>query len=274
MSKIYDLHTHSTASDGVLSPTELVERAAEKGVSLLALTDHDTLSGLTEAQICAQNHNIELINGVEVSTIWQGHGIHIVGLNINPVHPAILELLTKQANLRQQRALEISDKLNKLGIDNAYQQTKELAQGEVTRAHYARFLVQIGKASNETQAFKRYLSKGKSAYVQTEWVSIADAINAIHQAAGLAVLAHPLRYKISTKNKKQLIADFVSWGGDAIEVAGCGQTKEQRQILVDWAKMHGLAASGGSDFHFPCGWIELGKDLELPADIPPIWNYF
>ncbi|PJG85891.1 RNase RNM [Conservatibacter flavescens] len=260
----YDLHCHSTASDGVLSPTALINRALENGVDVLALTDHDSIAGLEEAKLAAQAAGIRLINGVEISTQWENRGIHIVGLDFDETSPKMTALLAEQAELRYQRALQIGEKLAAMGLVGAFEGAKSLATGEVTRAHYARYLVQIGKVSNEQQAFKKYLSQGKPAYVKSQWCDIKTAIDVIHQAGGLAVLAHPLRYTMTNRWIKKLIADFKSWGGDAMEVAGCGQTKDQRQVLARWANEYGLMASMGSDFHFPCGWIELGKSLWLP----------
>ena len=243
MTKKYDLHCHSTASDGVLTPTELVQRAHEQGVNVLALCDHDTVMGIDEAKIEADKLGIELINSVEISTNWEGRGIHIV-------------------------------KLEKAGIPNAYEGAKELANGEVTRAHYARYLVQIGKVSNDGQAFKRYLGGGKSCFVKAEWVDIPTAIDTIHAAGGVAVIAHPMRYNMTGKWIRRLIVDFKQWGGDGMEVADSGQTKDQRQYLARLANEYDLAASLGSDFHFPCGWIELGKNLFLPEEVKPIWTLF
>ncbi|CDF99384.1 RNase RNM [Avibacterium paragallinarum] len=274
MNQIYDLHCHSTASDGVLSPSEVVQRAYEQQVSVLALTDHDSISGLDEAQAQADRLGMRLINGVEISTQWENRAIHIVGLDFEKTHPKMTALLQQQAEKRLERAVKIGEKLAKIGVENAFEGAKKFTQGEVTRAHYARYLVEIGKVSNINQAFKKYLSQGKSAYVKAEWVDIPNAIEIIHQAGGQAVLAHPLRYTLTTKWIKKLIADFAQSGGDAIEVAGCGQTKDQRLLLARWAVEQGLYGSVGSDFHFPCGWIELGRSLHLPETVLPIWQKF
>ncbi|MFQ1015996.1 RNase RNM [Avibacterium paragallinarum] len=274
MTQIYDLHCHSTASDGVLSPSEVVQRAYEQQVSVLALTDHDSISGLDEAQAQADRLGMRLINGVEISTQWENRAIHIVGLDFEKTHPKMIALLQQQAEKRLERAVKIGEKLAKIGVENAFEGAKKFTQGEVTRAHYARYLVEIGKVSNINQAFKKYLSQGKSAYVKAEWVDIPTAIEIIHQAGGQAVLAHPLRYTLTTKWIKKLIADFAQSGGDAIEVAGCGQTKDQRLLLARWAVEQGLYGSVGSDFHFLCGWIELGRSLHLPETVPPIWQKF
>ncbi|OOF46401.1 phosphatase [Rodentibacter trehalosifermentans] len=274
MTKIYDLHCHSTASDGVLSPTEVVQRGAEQGVNVLALCDHDTVCGIDEARLAAKEVGIELVTGVEISTTWEGRGIHIVGLNFDKTHPKMTALLANQKALREKRAVEIGIKLEKAGIPNAYEGAKALANGEVTRAHYARYLVQIGKVTNDGQAFKRYLGQGKSAFVKAEWVDIPTAIETIHSAGGIAVIAHPLRYNLTGKWIRRLMADFKTWGGDAMEISGYGQTKDQRQMLARWANEFGLLGSVGSDFHFPCGWVELGKNLELPEGVEPVWERF
>ena len=274
MTKKYDLHCHSTASDGVLSPREVVLRAFEQGVNVLALCDHDTVAGIDEAKQTADEIGIALISGVEISTDWEGRGIHIVGLNFDKMHPKILALLENQKILREKRALEIGAKLEKVGISNAYEGAKTLADGEVTRAHYARYLVQIGKVSNDGQAFKRYLGPGKSAFVKAEWTNIPTTIETIHAAGGIAVIAHPLRYNMTGKWVRRLMADFKTWGGDGVEIADCGQTKDQRQILARWANEFDLLGSVGSDFHFPCGWVELGKNLALPEGVKPVWAEF
>ena len=271
---IYDLHCHSTASDGVLSPAEVVSRAHEKGVHVLALTDHDTIAGLTEARQQADVLGLRLINGVEISTDWEGKNIHIVGLNFDQTHPKLTALLRHQAELREKRAVEIGLKFEKLGIVGAYAGAKQFTDGEVTRAHYARFLVENGIVTNMNQAFKRYLSQGQSCYVKTDWVNIPTAIETIHAAGGKAVLAHPLRYTLTNRRMRKLIGEFAQWGGDGLEAAGCGQTRDQRQLLARWALEANLKVSVGSDFHFPCAWIELGRVLTVADCCQPIWQDF
>lgn len=270
----YDLHSHSTASDGLLSPTELVQRAVEQGVDVLALTDHDTISGIQEAKHAAANLPIRLIAGVEISIVWQGKSIHLAALNVDETHPALVTLLDEQARLRELRAVEIGEKLAKLGIHHAYEGAKALASGEVTRAHYGRFLYENGYVRNIEHAFKKYLGAGKPAYVKAVWCELEEAINVTHQAGGLIAIAHPLRYKMTGRWVRRLIENFKAAGGDGIEVSGCGQTPDQRQLIARWAKEFDLLASVGSDFHFPTGWIELGRGLELPKDCVPIWEKF
>ncbi|PJG84112.1 RNase RNM [Caviibacterium pharyngocola] len=272
MTPIYDLHCHSNASDGLFSPANVVRRAYEQGVNVLALTDHDTVDGVSDAQKQAEELGIRLITGVEISTSWENRAIHIVGLGFEQTHPKMTALLAEQQGLRYQRAVEIGRKLEKCGVPNAFEETRKLADGEVTRAHYARYLIQIGKVANEGQAFKKYLAQGKSAYVKAQWADIPTAIDTIHQSGGVAVLAHPLRYTMTAKQIKKLIAAFKSWGGDAIEICGCGQTPDQRQLLAQWAAEQQLLGSVGSDFHFPCAWVELGKLAPLPETVEAVWN--
>lgn len=270
----YDLHSHSTASDGMLSPSELVKRAVEQGVKMLALTDHDTISGISEAKQFSQTQPLDFISGVEISILWEEKSIHLAALNVDERNEKLINFLNNQAKLREERAVEIGDKLAKLGIANAYEGAKSLATGEVTRAHYGRFLYEQGYVRNIEHAFKRYLGLGKSAYVKPRWSSLEDAISVTHQAGGVITIAHPLRYKMTSRWIRRLITDFKQAGGDGIEVSGCGQTLDQRQLLTRWTKEFDLYASVGSDFHYPTGWIELGKSLELPKECKPIWNLF
>lgn len=266
-----DLHSHSNASDGVLSPTALISRAKEQGIEVLALTDHDTVDGIAEAKTAAQQQQITLISGVEISTVWQGKTIHIVGLDFDETHPAMTELLQRQAQLRYARAVEIGERFKKFGLENAFAEAQALTSGEVTRAHYARYLVNIGMVSNEGQAFKRYLSQGKPCYVKANWCDIPTAIEVIHQAGGIAVVAHPMRYQMTNNKIRTLIEDFQQWGGDAVEIAG-GVDHNQQKMLIQWLDKLSLSASIGSDFHYPCGWIELGKNLTIPENVKTVWQ--
>lgn len=269
---IYDLHSHSTASDGLLSPTELVQRAVEQGVDVLALTDHDTVAGVREAKNAAVNLPIKLISGVEISVIWQGKSVHLAALGVDENNDDLLALLNQQAQRREMRAVQIAEKLAKAGIGNAYEGAKALASGEVTRAHYGRFLVEQGFVKNVEQAFRRYLGLGKCAYVKPNWCEMQEAIEVTHQANGVICVAHPLRYKFTARWIRRLLAEFKQCGGDGVEVAGCGQTPDQRLLLARWANEFDLLASAGSDFHYPTNWIELGKGLQLPQNVTPIWQ--
>ena len=266
-----DLHMHSNASDGVFSPAEVMRKAHANGAEVVALTDHDTVDGIAEAKTAAQQQQITLISGVEISTVWQGKTIHIVGLDFDETHPAMTELLQRQAQLRYARAVEIGERFKKFGLENAFAEAQALTSGEVTRAHYARYLVNIGMVSNEGQAFKRYLSQGKPCYVKANWCDIPTAIEVIHQAGGIAVVAHPMRYQMTNNKIRTLIEDFQQWGGDAVEIAG-GVDHNQQKMLIQWLDKLSLSASVGSDFHYPCGWIELGKNLTIPENVKTVWQ--
>ncbi|QKJ87289.1 3',5'-nucleoside bisphosphate phosphatase [Paramixta manurensis] len=274
---LYDLHSHTIASDGRLTPEALVLRAVEQRVGVLAITDHDTTAGLAAAHEAIARHqlSLRLINGVEISTLWENHEIHIVGLGINPQQPALIDFLSDQAERRMARAQLIAERLEKAHIPGALAGALRLAQGgAVTRGHFARFLVEQGKAENMAQVFKRFLARGKTGYVPPQWCTIEQAIDAIHHSGGRAVLAHPGRYDLSAKWLKRLIAVFTEGGGDAMEVAQCQQAPNERSQLGRYAQDYGLAASQGSDFHQPCSWIELGRKLWLPGGVEAIWTRF
>lgn len=272
---LYDLHSHTTASDGSLSPAALVIRAAQMRVGVLAITDHDTTAGLAEAvaTIKQQQLPIRLISGVEISTLWENHEIHIVGLGMDIQHPSICQLLSQQSEHRYSRAQEISARLAKARIPDAWEGANRLAEGgQVTRGHFARYLVELGLASNVGQVFKKYLAKGKTGYVPAQWCTIEQAIDAIKQSGGQAVLAHPGRYDLTAKWLKRILAHFAEHGGDAMEVAQCQQAPHERAQLAQYARDYNLLASQGSDFHQPCSWIELGRKLWLPAGVEPVWR--
>lgn len=272
---LYDLHSHTTASDGLLTPSELVERAVAMRVGALAITDHDSTDGLAEAarHIAERGLPLSLINGTEISTLWQNHEIHIVGLAIAPQHPALLTLLAEQRQRRELRAQEMGERLAKAGIVDAWPGASALAAGgAVTRGHFARYLVSVGKADNLAQVFKKYLAKGKTGYVPPQWCTMEQAVDAIHQSGGIAVLAHPGRYDLTAKWLKRLLANFCEARGDAMEVAQCQQAPHERTQLANYARDYGLLASQGSDFHQPCAWIELGRRLWLPGGVTPVWH--
>ncbi len=272
---LFDLHSHTTASDGLLSSAELVSRAAEMGVTTLAITDHDTTAGIPAARqaIVEQGLELELIAGVEISTLWENHEIHIVGLNVDTDSAELQTLLSEQVTRRQARAKEIALRLEKARIPGALEGATRIADGaEITRGHFARYLVEQGYATNVGGVFKHYLARGKTGYAPPQWCTIEEAIVAIHHAGGQAVVAHPGRYQLSNKWLKRLLADFKSWGGDAMEVAQCQQAPNERSQLAAYALQFGLLASQGSDFHQPCAWIELGRKLWLPTGVEPVWR--
>lgn len=272
---IYDLHSHTTASDGRLTPEELVHRAVEMRVGTLAITDHDTTAAIPAAseEISRSALPLTLIPGVEISTLWENHEIHIVGLNIDIAHPAMCAFLAQQTERRQQRAKRIAERLEKAHIPGAWEGALRLADGGVvTRGHFARFLVECGKATTMADVFKKYLARGKTGYVPPQWCTIEQAIDVIHHSGGKAVLAHPGRYNLSAKWLKRLVAHFADHRGDAMEVAQCQQSPNERTQLATLARQHQLWASQGSDFHQPCPWIELGRKLWLPAGVEGVWQ--
>ncbi|EOC0008664.1 PHP domain-containing protein [Cronobacter turicensis] len=272
---IYDLHSHTTASDGLLTPEQLVHRAVEMGIHTLAITDHDTTAGLPAAhqEIKRAGLALRLIDGVEISTLWENHEIHIVGLGIDITHPEMVAFLDGQAQRRMQRAEMIAERLEKARVPGALEGARRLADGGVvTRGHFARFLIEDGRATNMANVFKHYLARGKTGYVPPQWCTIEQAIDVIHHSGGQAVIAHPGRYQLSAKWLKRLLNQFAAAGGDAMEVAQCQQAPNERNQLASYAGQFGLLASQGSDFHQPCPWIELGRRLRLPDGLTPVWH--
>lgn len=273
---IIDLHCHSNISDGELSPQTLANRAVERGVNVLALTDHDSVAGLEllQKEITQNNLDLKLISGVEISTCWQNKDIHVVGLNFDPKSPKLTAYLSEQDVIREQRAREIGRRLAKSkNIENVYCGTKAIAgDAQITRSHIARYLIEIGVVKDNASAFKKLLARGQAGYVPSPWPSMASAIEVITSSGGQAVLAHPLGYKLSGKWLRRLIAEFKAAGGHGIEVAGCQLAPHQRSLLGQYCLDYDLLGSLGSDFHFPASWIELGRNLYLPKDVSSIWQ--
>lgn len=272
----YDLHCHSTASDGALSPTDLVARAVQQGVNVLALTDHDTVDGLAEARSQANVLNLRLINGIELSCTHLNQCLHIVGLNIDPTNWVLQSGLEKQQTLRSERAVKIADKLAKKGIPDVYAQVLAAANGgEITRTHFAEYLLQKAYVESMQQAFDRYLNKGKPAYVSTTWASLEEVVAWIVAAGGVAVLAHPLRYKLSCKWMNRALDVFKQAGGQGIEVVNGRGGIDEMRLAQQMAEHHQLFASVGSDFHAPDSpYLELGRLAELPPKLKPVWSLF
>lgn len=270
-----DLHSHTTASDGRLSFEQLIERAVEFNIDVLAITDHDTVDSLQPAReyIQSRQHAITLINGIEFSTVWQNKDIHIVGLNIDIETPELLRLIEAQKAHRVARAEMIAQRLEKATREGVLAEVQAIAgDAPITRAHFAKWLVDAGYVKNMQQVFKKYLTRNNPGYVPPNWCTMDDAINAIHAAGGLAVLAHPARYDLTTKWLKRLIAAFAEAGGDAMEVAQPQQAPQEKRNLADYAIQYNLLASQGSDFHYPSPWMELGRNLWLPSGVEPVWR--
>jgi predicted metal-dependent phosphoesterase TrpH len=276
MSLKYDLHSHSTISDGTLTPGALVALAARSGVDVLALTDHDNLSGIAAARVAAEEEDIRLVPGVEISVSWNGYTVHILGLNVDPEGPELLAGLRDLCRYRSWRAEEIGRRLEKKGISGAYAGACELATGAlVGRLHFARFLVEQGHAPDIKAVFRKYLVKGKPGYVNGEWASLEDALSWIEQAGGLAVIAHPARYRMTRGKLRQLIGEFKALGGRGLEVVSGSHSKDEYFTMARHASDFGLLASAGSDYHGPENpWINLGQLPALPPGCDPVWNYF
>jgi predicted metal-dependent phosphoesterase TrpH len=272
----YDLHSHSTVSDGTLSPAALVELAAESGVDVLALTDHDNVSGISEARAAAQLQGVRLIPGVEISVSWNKHTVHILGLNIDPGNPELQQGLESLCDYRHWRAQEIGQKLHKKGIAGAYEGACQLATGAlVGRLHFARFLVDTGHATDVKQVFKKFLVAGKPGYVCGQWAGLDDALGWISGAGGLAVIAHPARYNMTRGKLRRLIAEFKELGGAGLEVVSGSHSKDEYFTMARHARDFGLLSSAGSDFHGPENpWINLGQLPPLPIGCEPVWEHF
>jgi predicted metal-dependent phosphoesterase TrpH len=273
----YDLHSHSTASDGYLSPTDLIIRAQQQQVTALALTDHDTTVGLAEAQQAAKDVNIKLINGIELSVTWNKQCFHIVGLNIDPENIALKAGIKQIQTIRYERVAKIAALLEKKRIFGAYEAVVATAgeTGMITRSHFADFLVAQHHVDTEQEAFDRYLGQGKPAYTSTTWAELSDAVSWINQAGGVAVVAHPMRYNLTASWMKRFLTVFKEVGGAGIEVITGRINPDEVRRSLNYAKQFDLAGSQGSDFHNPKNvWLELGRLAPLPDGIKPIWELF
>jgi predicted metal-dependent phosphoesterase TrpH len=271
-----DLHCHSTASDGALTPEDLVARAAEQGVSHLALTDHDTIAGLAQARARGQELGLSLISGVELSCVWRSHTIHVVGLDFDEADSAFLEALAQQNENRWQRARLIADRLARLKVDGLLEKATALAGGDVPgRPHFAQVLVNAEVVPKTAHAFKRYLGSGKPGDVKACWPELSEVVQWITDAGGIAVLAHPRKYRLTATRLRELTADFRRAGGRAIEVSVSGQSSGDLGFVAELARREQLLASQGSDFHFPgAPWCELGRIMKMPEGLEPVWHHF
>lgn len=277
MSLQYDLHSHSRSSDGALSSSELVARAAAQGVSHLALTDHDTTAGLAQAQQTAQQLGITLINGIELSVTWNKHCFHIVGLNIAPDCPVLMAGLAKIQAIRWARVEKIATLLEKKKIFGSFAAVTQAAgqTGMITRSHFADFLYQHRYVESEQAAFDTYLAEGKSAYVSTTWAGLDEAVSWINAAGGVAVLAHPMRYHLTMSWMKRFLTAFKECGGRGIEVVTGRSNPDEVRRSALLAQQFSLACSVGSDFHNPKNpWLELGRLAPLPEHSLPVWDLF
>lgn len=272
----YDLHSHSTRSDGLLSPTELVRRAASRGVDVLALTDHDETSGLAEAAEAAREAGIGFVPGTELSVSWRDITVHVVGLGVDPGDESLAAGLESIRAGRSGRARRIAESLDAAGILGSYEGAmRYVTSGRlVSRTHFARFLVEAGHVREMKDAFRRFLSPGKPGYVDHAWATLPQAIGWIHGAGGAAVLAHPGRYKVDgDRGMRALLDDFRDAGGDAIEVLSSSHDAAQAARFAARARAYGFAASTGSDYHGTGeSRFDLGDLPPLPAGVEPVWE--
>ncbi len=272
-----DLHCHSVVSDGTLTPEELAERAYANGVRLWALTDHDELGGQARAKVAAKALGMDYLSGVEISVTWMGQTIHIVGLGIDAEHAVILEGLRHTREGRSNRAQMMADQLLKVGIPGAYEGALHFAGNHqlISRTHFARFLVEQGVCRDTEHVFKNYLIEGKPGYVPHQWAKLDDAVAWIKAAGGVAVIAHPGRYKFNAMQMDELFKHFKHIGGVAIEVITGSHSPDQYKTYGKIAQQYGFLASRGSDFHDPHeSHIDLGALPHLPDHLTPVWSLF
>ena len=269
-----DLHCHSSVSDGVLSPTEVVARAAANGVHVLALTDHDDVAGLAEARIAADAAGITLIPGVEISVSWGGQTVHIVGLRIDPWHPELAAGLHSIRLGRMERARRMAADLARHGIAGAYEGADSYAANKqmVGRTHFARWLVAQGHAPDMRTTFKRFLTPGHPGYVDHEWTSLENAVAWIRASGGMAVIAHPGRYAFKAHQLLVLLNDFRALGGEGIEVITGSHHPSEYGKFADLARAFSLKASRGADFHAPGEGVDIGCLPALPHYCQPVWQ--
>ncbi len=270
-----DLHCHSTTSDGTLTPEELATRAAANGVDLWALTDHDEVGGQQRAMDAARALGIRYLTGVEISVTFADVTVHIVGLGFDHTDPRMMEGLADTRDGRGPRAIEMGAQLAKAGIPGAYEGALKYVGNPrlISRTHFARFLVDTGVCRDTSEVFRKYLTEGKPGYVPHRWARLGDAVNWITQSGGVAVIAHPARYKFTPNEEYALFSEFRQHGGQGVEVVTGSHTAAEALRYADMAREFGLAASRGSDFHSPDeSHTDLGKLPPLPPDLTPVWS--
>ncbi len=270
-----DLHCHSIVSDGLLSPTALVARALTNGVDLLALTDHDEIGGLDEAIVAAKDAGMRFVTGVEISVSWgDDQTVHIVGLNFDHRLPELVAGLARVRGGRDARAGRMAVELAKVGIDGAYEGALKYAGNPalISRSHFARYIVERGFAPDVKTVFDHWLAKGKPGYVSHPWAELHEALGWIKAAGGIAVIAHPCRYRLTATERRELYVAFKALGGQGIEVVSGSHNEAEQREIASVAREFGFLASRASDFHGPGeSYIDLGKLVPLPPDLTPVW---
>ena len=270
-----DLHCHSNVSDGVLAPAAVAKYAHQAGVNAWALTDHDEVGGVARARAAAQALGMHFVAGVEISVTWAGETVHIVGLQIDPAAPALVDGLAATRSGRDARGREIADQLAKAGIPGTYEGALKYVDNPdlMSRTHFARYLVECGACANIPEVFRKYLTEGKPGYVPHRWASLEQAVGWIRQAGGVAVIAHPGRYKFSDTAQGVFFDQFKDLGGTAIEVVTGSHSTDQYQLYAEQARRYGFLASRGTDFHAPGeSRVDFAALPPLPAGLTPVWN--
>lgn len=270
-----DLHCHSTISDGVLTPEAVAAYAHQAGVDVWALTDHDEVDGVARARTAAQALGMVFVPGVEISITWAGETVHIVGLQIDENNAELQAGLRATRGGRDARGREIAAQLAAAGIPGAYEGALKFVGNPdlMSRTHFARFLVERGVCASIGDVFRRYLSEGKPGYVPHRWASLEQALDWIHGAGGIAVLAHPGRYKFTALQEGVLFDEFRARGGRAIEVVTGSHTPDQYAVYAEHARRYGFLASRGSDFHAPGeSRVEFAQLPPLPPGLTPVWH--
>ena len=274
---IVDLHCHSTASDGLLPPSDLARRALSNGVELLALTDHDNIDGLGDARSVVEASGKLFVNGVEISIEWGGLQVHILGYAFDAASEVLNAGLAGIRSGRIDRARRMGEALAVAGVEGAFAGALRYAENPtlVSRAHFARYLVEIGVCKDVRSVFDSYIVPGKPGYVEHQWVSLADAVGWIRSAGGVAAVAHPGRYKLSRNEMRQMLDEFKMLGGQGIEVVSGSHSADNVSLYGRLAREYGFLASCGSDFHGSGeSYVDLGRVASLPAGLVPIWEAF
>lgn len=270
-----DLHCHSVVSDGTLTPETLAKRAKDNGVELWALTDHDEIGGQHRAAAAAHAQGMAYLTGTEISVTFAGTTVHIVGLGFDPDDAPLAQGLTRTRGGRGERAQEMSEQLAQVGIPGAYEGALKFVGNPelISRTHFARFLVETGICRDTAEVFRKYLIEGKPGYVPHRWATLSDAVQWITQAGGVAVIAHPARYKFTSNEEYALFSEFKEHGGLGVEVVTGSHSAAEYVTYGAMAKEFGLAASRGSDFHSPDeSHTDLGALPFLPGDLKPVWE--
>ncbi len=270
-----DLHCHSVVSDGTLTPEELASRAKANGVELWALTDHDEIGGQQRAAAAARAHDMHYLTGTEVSVTFAGETVHIIGLGFDPLDAAMAQGLAKTRSGRDLRAQDMAADLARVGIRGAYEGALRYVGNPalISRTHFARFLVETGVCKDTSEVFRKYLTEGKPGYVPHRWATLAEAVGWITQAGGVAVIAHPARYKFTANEEFALFSEFKAHGGRGVEVVTGSHSAAEAVKYGETAREFGLAASRGSDFHSPNeSHTDLGTLPLLPGELTPVWE--